>query len=161
MPRRALPILLLIGMAVAGCDRISPDPTPLEAAAAALGTTVGKAPDGFAACVGFDSGDDLVDFPRGVTDALAQKRPAVRPISSCFIDRQRALYRIVQNGDPVPLIACGSARVLKPPRDPHSVRIECAVRHSGEVNAVGWGFDVRRTLWGSLKVTDLGRAWVS
>jgi hypothetical protein len=151
--------VLIAAMTVGSCNGSTP--TLLEAAGAALSAGIAKTPNSVAACVGFDTGDDVVDFPRTVTDALAKTRPAVRPVSSCFFDRQRMLYRIVQNGDPVPLFACGAARTLDPPRDRDAVRVECGIYRGGPLNAVGWGFQVHRTFWGSLTVLDLGQTWVS
>jgi hypothetical protein len=160
MRRRAVLIAwLAAGLAMGSCG--AGDPTPVEAAAAALGTALAKSPADFAACVAFDDNAAAIDFPRTVTDALAAKRPNLRAVSACFVDRSKGVHRIARNGDPVPLVACGAARRLKPSRDPHTVRIECGIYHGASLNAVGWGFDVRRTFWGSLMVTDLGQAWVS
>lgn len=160
MRRRArLGLVLAAGLAVGGCDRGVP--TLEEAAAAALNAGLAKAPDGVAACVGFDTGNDVVDFPRTVTDALAKTRPAVRPVSRCFVDRNQRMHRIDQSGEPVPLFACGAARTLKPTRERDVVQVECGIYRDGPANGVGWGFQIRRTFWGSLRVTDLGQTWVS
>jgi len=160
MLRRALRLGLLLtaALTVGNCNGSAP--TLLEAAGAALNALLAKAPDGVAACAGFDDGDKVVDFPPAVTDALAKTRPAVRPVSRCFVDRQKRLHRTVQNGDPVPLIACGAAGSLAPPRDRDALRVECGI-HRGPNDAVGWGFQVRRTFWGSLSVLDLGQTWRS
>jgi len=157
--RPLLGLVLTAGVALGSCDGSTP--TLLEAAAAALATGLAKAPNDVAACVGFDTGDDVVDFPRAVTDALAKTRPAVRPVSSCFVDRAKQQHRIAQYGDPVPLFACGAPRTLQPPRDRNAVRVECGIYRGGPLNAVGWGFQVHRTFWGSMTVLDLGQTWVS
>jgi hypothetical protein len=159
MTRHARLGLVLAVVLVGSCDGSAP--TLEEAAAAALSAGLAKAPDGFVACVGFDTGSDVVDFPRAVTDALVKTRPAVRPVSSCFLDRNKRQYRIAQYGDAVPLFACGAVRTLKPSRNPKAVRVECGIHHGGPAEAVGWGFEVRRTFYGALMVTDLGRVGVS
>jgi hypothetical protein len=145
-------------VALGGCDGSAPSVE--EAAAAALGAGLAKAPEGFVACVGFDTGTEAVDFPRAVTDAIAKTRPAVRPVSRCFFDRGKQQHRIAQYGEPVPLFVCGAARTLKPSRNRDAVRVECGIYHGGP-SSVGWGYEVRRTFWGALTVTDIGRTWVS
>jgi hypothetical protein len=139
-------------------------PTDREAAAAALGHMLSSAknPAELVACVSLDDPYHPVDFPRGFIDDLMSTYPGLHAGSACEYDAERHAYYLKQGMKRVTMIVCGTRlRRGAPPAEPGVVRVECALFHGGLLNAEGVGFDVRRSLLGTMSVEDLGIAWVS
>jgi len=87
--------------------------------------------------------------------------PGLHAGSACEYDPKTRAFYLKETGKQITMVSC-VAMTSAPisPTQADATLIECDIRR-GPLNGEGRGFEVRRSLLGTISVNDLGSLWVS